>query len=589
MAIVGIDLGTTNSLVGVWKNNKCTLIPNSLGSILTPSVVSILENGDICVGEIAKQRLVSHPDVTVGSFKRLMGTDKRVTLGKKSYSPIELSSFVIRKLIDDASNYLGEEISEAVISVPAYFGDTQRSATKLAGELAGVKVERIINEPSAAALSTGLARNEAEMCLVFDFGGGTLDVSLVDMFENVVEIIAVSGDNQLGGDNFDEMMTEGFIKRSGLDDCQLGKSEIAAIRNKIEDAKIRLSNEKEVVVTYHFENKEYQYTFTNEILIEMCDSIFTRIKKTVDQVIVDAKMSVDDIGNVIMVGGSSYMKIVQLYLKHLLKKAPFVPEECDLAIAKGCGMVAGIKLRDDDIKDVVLTDICPFSLGVSIHNEKDTSNPFFSTIIPRNTVLPSSRVSIYVTTYNNQKRILLGVFQGESMYANDNTKLGELSVAVTAKPAGKESILVTFTYDINGILMVDVKVPSTDKSHHQVFMNEKTGLSKGEVNRILANLEEVKMKADEEFEQSKLIVARVEKLFYEYPQYRNQLSYYLDYYQEVCNRGIQSLIEKRTAEFSKFLDQIENTSWGVEEFDIDDFKRSVLEDLDDDFDPEKMN
>ena len=589
MAIVGIDLGTTNSLVGVWKDNECILIPNSFGSILTPSVVSILEDGEICVGEIAKQRLVSHPEVTVGSFKRFMGTKKRITLGKKEYSPIELSSFVIRKLINDASNYLGEEISEAVVSVPAYFGDAQRSATKLAGELAGVKVDRIINEPSAAALSTGLAKERTELCLVFDFGGGTLDVSLVDMFENIVEIIAVSGDNQLGGNDFDEILANEFINVSGLGNFSLSKNEIASIKNRIEEAKKKLSTEKEVVVSYVYNEKQYQFTFTNEILIEVCDSILTRIKKTIDQVIIDAKVTLEDIENVIMVGGSSNMKIVQLYLKHLLKKTPFIPEECDLAIARGCAMVAGIKQRDESIKDIVLTDICPFSLGVGVHNEKNPNNPLFSTIIPRNTVLPSSRVGVYTTIYNNQKKIRLGVFQGESMYTNDNEELGELNVDVRSKPAGDESIVVTFTYDINGILVVDVVVSSTKKTYHQVFMNEKTGLAQKEIDAILANLEEIKDKKDEDIEQANLIVARVERLFFEYPQFRDQLSYYLAYYRKVCNRGIKSIIEKRTAEFSHFLDEIENSSWGISEFDIDDFRKSILEDLDDDFDPEKMN
>ena len=589
MAIVGIDLGTTNSLVGVWRENKCVLIPNSFGSILTPSVVSVLDDGEICVGEIAKQRLVSHPEVTVGSFKRFMGTDKRIKLGEKEYSPIELSSFVIRKLINEASVYLGEEVTEAVVSVPAYFGDAQRSATKLAGELAGVKVERIINEPSAAALSTGLARDKTEMCLVFDFGGGTLDVSLVDMFENIVEIIAVSGDNQLGGNDFDEILTNEFIESTDLDKLDLSRNDIASITNRIEEAKRKLTTEKEVLVSYQHEDKQYQYTFTNEILIDLGEPIFTRIRKTIDQLIMDARVSLDDIENVIMVGGSSNMKIIQLYLKHLLKKTPFVPEECDLAIARGCAIVAGIKHRDQSIKDIVLTDICPFSLGVGTHNDRDSDNPLFSTIIPRNTVLPSSRVGVYTTVYHNQMLISFGVFQGESMYTNDNEKLGELLVDVLPKPVGKESVVVTFTYDINGILVVDAIVPSNENTYHKVFMNEKTGLSQNEIDRILNNLDEVKGRTKVELEHANLIVARVEKLFYEYPQYREELSFYLHHYREICNRGIKSIIEKNTAQFSELLDHIENQSWGASEFDIDHFKKSILEDLDDDFDPEKMN
>ena len=589
MAIIGIDLGTTNSLVAVWKDNKSVLIPNGFDSILTPSVVSLMEDGSICVGEIAKQRLVSHPSVSVGSFKRFMGTEQTFKLGKKSFTAIELSSFVIKKLVEDAREYLGEEIEEAVISVPAYFGDAQRSATKLAGELAGIKVERIINEPSAAALSCGLSRNQAEMALVFDFGGGTLDISLVDMFENVVEIVCVSGDNQLGGNDFDEMMTRGFIDLSGLGKFYLKDSDKAAIKGRIEEAKHRLSHEKEVTVNYAYEGNNYSFTFNSEVIIEMCDSIFSRIKKTVDQVLLDSKLNSEDIDNVIMVGGSSNMRIVQLYLKHLLKKTPIVPFECDLAIARGCGMVAGIKQRDEDIKDVVLTDICPFSLGIGVHNKNDFSNPLFSTIITRNTVLPSSRTSSYVTANDNQTIVNVSIHQGESMYANGNNKVGEFSVEVPKNKAGKEVIDVTFTYDINGILVVDVLVLSTKKEYHEMFLSKNIGISEEKVKEITENLKKIKSEGARESEATKLILARVEKLFVEYPQHREQLMSYRDYYLRICDKGIKSQISKKTNEFSAFLDQLEESSWTEKEVDFEDFKRSLLEEDEDDFDPTKMN
>lgn len=333
MAVIGIDLGTTNSLGCVYRNGKAELIPNAYGSYLTPSVVSMTEDGKLIVGQPAKDRLITHPERTVSSFKKDMGTGRSWKPGEKSFLPEELSSLVIRSIVEDAQNYLGEEIEEAVISVPAYFHDEQRVAVKRAGALAGIHVERIVNEPSAAALASYFTANEEQNMLVFDFGGGTLDVSLVDCFDTMVEIVSVAGNNRLGGDDFDRLIAEHFLREHGVARQQLRAQEYAVLLKQAERCKKLLSEQEEVVMHAMVGDQVYESTYTMDRLFEESKALLKEIRQVIGRALKDGKMTIHDVDLVVMAGGSSKMPLIQKYIRHLFHKAPMVQGNCDELIA----------------------------------------------------------------------------------------------------------------------------------------------------------------------------------------------------------------------------------------------------------------
>ncbi len=471
MAKIGIDLGTTNSLGATFRNGKVELIPNKFGKYITPSVVGLDKDGAILVGDIAKERLITHPELTVSSFKRDMGTTRMYKLGEKSYTPESLSSFIIASIVEDAKNYLGEEIDEVVISVPAYFHDKKRVATKNAGALANVKVNRLINEPSAAALASYINIEQSTRFLVFDFGGGTLDISVVECFENVVEIISVAGDNNLGGDDFNEIIAKSFLDEHDISKNRISKQAYAILLSHAEKAKIKLSTESEVQMTWSHNNKKYTSTFNTNRIIEDGAEIFSRIKSVMDHALIDGGLKASEVNKVILVGGTSEMPAVQAYIDHLFKKTPKVVGNGQESIAYGLGNIIGIMSRQEEIKDYILSDICPFSLGVATFNEADPRNSYASTIIPRNTALPCSRVKDFFTIRDNQDKVIVEVLQGENPYAKDNIKIAEFTIAVPLNKAGAERFDVRFTYDINGILEVDLTICSTGNQINKVFSN----------------------------------------------------------------------------------------------------------------------
>ncbi len=491
--IIGIDLGTTNSLVAVWQDGESKLIPNAFGEYLTPSVVSVGEDGAVYVGKTAKERLASYPDKTASVFKRFMGTSRKYRLGDKSYLPEELSAFVLKKLKEDAENYLGEPIEEAVISVPAYFNDMARKATKRAGILAGLKVERIINEPSAAALACqNLNQEEDAMLLVFDFGGGTLDVSLVECFDNIIEIKAVSGDNQLGGQDFDDMIAEHFAKSLNLNYAAMKPETKAIIRKSAELCKRELTEKPTANMVVNCQEINNEIKITRKEIVKLCAPLFERIGKPVSRVFVDAQTSSDQIAQVVLVGGSCKMPVVQQYLSYLLKREDIVTKEPDYMIALGCGVCAGIKERDKDIKDLLLTDICPFSLGVNIINHQDPYKDLMSFIIERNSPLPVSRENMYVNAGDKQSRIRLKIYQGEAMYAEENLYLGEISFDIPMMAAGQVQCFVRFTYDINGVLEVEAKIPLTKEEKKLVIVNKELDITQEEIEEKVKEFERVK-------------------------------------------------------------------------------------------------
>ena len=462
MAIIGIDLGTTNSLACVYRNGRAELIPNELGDFKTSSAVSVLEDGTVLVGAAAKERLVSHPESTAASFKIWMGTEKRLNLGIRQFKPEELSALVLRQLLEDSTRYLGEPVEEAVISVPAYFNDDQRCATKLAAQLAGLTVRRLINEPSAAALYHRYSTQSGDsQMMIVDFGGGTLDVSIVDCFENIIEITAIAGDNRLGGNDIDHAIVAHFCKENGLMEERLAPSLRASLYRQAETAKIALSDVQETVITIQQEDTQYSLVLTNALLRQLCEPVFQKVRAVITRAMKDRERT-SRIHDVVLVGGSSGLTVFGDFLEELFGRRPHVAQKPDEIVALGVGLCAGIKERAEDLLDLVMTDVCPFSLGVATYSYAGDKTPHMAVLIPRSSMLPASHQECFYTLHNHQNRLRFEIYQGEGYFASENLKLGELEVQVPPGLAGEQSALVTFTYDIDGILHVSAKSSGGD-------------------------------------------------------------------------------------------------------------------------------
>ena len=438
MAIIGIDLGTTNSLAAYWRDGRLELIPGEDGNVLFPSAVGYVEGEGFLVGAAAKERLLTHPDDTVASFKCFMGTAKEYSLGGRMYTPMELSAMVLERLRRNAQRVLQEEIEEAIVTVPAYFNDRQRSDTKKAAQVAGLKVERLINEPSAAALAYRMASGEEDRTLiVFDFGGGTLDLSYVECFENVIEIVAVAGDNHLGGDDIDRAIQSYFCKENGLVEERLPLEELARIRHLAEQSKCALSSAGQADMELTVGGKACRATLTEDILFELCMPLFGRMKELFLHLLEDADSRVSRIDDLVMVGGSSRLGVVRRFLSELLGKEPVVLDETDRVVALGAGIYAGIRRRGEEIRDMLLTDVCPFTLGIGVRNRSGQDRNILSPMIERNSTLPASVKNRFVTTGDYQREILVKIYQGEEYYVDDNVCLGEVNIEVALKPAGQ--------------------------------------------------------------------------------------------------------------------------------------------------------
>lgn len=564
--IIGIDLGTTNSLAAVWQDGKSVLIPNAFGEYLTPSVVSVGEDGSVYVGKTAKERLASYPERTASVFKRFMGTARKYQLGDKTYLPEELSALVLKRLKEDAEKYLGEPVEEAIISVPAYFNDMARNATKRAGMIAGLRVERIINEPSAAALACQEQNKEEDaVLLVFDFGGGTLDVSLVECFDNIIEILAVSGDNQLGGQDFDDMLAAHFAHTLELDYMAMKPETKAIIRKSAEQCKRELTNKASAEMVVNCREMNNKITVTRKDVVKICAPLFERLGKPVSRVLMDARTCAGQVDKVVLVGGSCKMPVVQQYLAYLLGRDDIQVREPDYMIAFGCGVCAGIKERDSDVKDMLLTDICPFSLGVHIRNHQDRDKPLMSFLIERNSSLPISREHVYVNAYDKQPELKLKIYQGEAMYAEDNLYLGEISFGIPPLPAGQVQCFVRFTYDINGVLEVEAKIPLTNEEKKLVIVNKDLGMTKKQIAEKLKEFEQIKANPADD-EKNIYILAWGQRLFMQCGQekMRNEILERLQYFEYVMKHDAYQLskVRKYTTVFLAYIEEIINSYAG---------------------------
>lgn len=511
MTILGVDLGTTNSLAVVYKEGKPVLIPNAYGEYVTPSAVSILD-GKIVVGKLAKERLITHPECSASLFKRNMGSDVTYTLDKKEYDSATLSSFVVKQLIEDAQNYLHESIDEVVISVPAYFNARQRQDTKRIGELLGVQVERLINEPSAAAIACHMD-DEYETFVVFDFGGGTLDVSVVDCFENVISINAISGNNHLGGTDFDRAMAEYFCLKNGLNYNVLDSSFQQSILRACEQAKIKLSTQSVVEVSLVHLNKNYNCIFDENVLFNTTHSLLESCKNVIGKAVKDSGFSASELDSLILVGGSSQMPVLQHYLSDALNIPVLKEGNMDSLVALGLGKYIGIKQRDENIKDVVVTDIFPFSLSTSTYNEQNPDLELSTVLIPKNSVLPTSKKMTLRTVHKGQTKVNISVFQGQAMYAKENLFLGQACIHVPRNMHDYESFDLIYSYDINSMLYVEAIVHST-KEHYIFRVSKGDVLEKVDASVRLDSIKEVSLALYQNNEVDALL-ARIERIYQE--------------------------------------------------------------------------
>lgn len=565
--IIGIDLGTTNSCAAYWKDGSVALIPNRLGQFLTPSAVSLDDGGKLIVGLSARERQSTHPKLTATSFKRYMGTERKITLGKGSYTPEELSSFVLRSIKEDAEVHLGCEVKEAIITVPAYFNDKQRKATRKAGELAGLKVERLVNEPTAAALAYGIHQleNEAQF-LVFDLGGGTFDVSVVEIFEGIIEVRASTGDNRLGGEDFNEILMRLFIEKFG-DKWNLETRSSDGFRQILraaaEKARRAFSDNDTATMSIVFQGEKSEVEITNSEFEESCKSLLERLRLPVQRALRDSELNVADMDEIILIGGATRMPIVRRSITKMFGRFPAYRINPDEAVAIGAAVQTGLKARDCALKEVAITDVCPYSLGVDVTERDSKGNligTVFSPIIERNSVVPVSREEIYSNAQYGQTKIEFNIYQGESRNLDENIKLGSINIKIPPRPAGEVMVQCRFTYDINGLLEVDVFVPLTGKSENLLIFDE-SSVNKDDLEKQRKELAKLKFHPrDAEINQA--AIARAERCYEEFlGDIRQEIGARISQFVSIIEQQNPKHIEVARKELSSFLDNIEGETF----------------------------
>jgi len=566
--IIGIDLGTTNCAVGIWRDGKAELIPNSLGHVLTPSAVSLDDKtGDVIVGLAARERQSTHPDLTTTAFKRYMGSTRVTKLGQKSFTAEELSSLVLARLKADAEAHLGEPVTEAVITVPAYFNDKQRKATRRAGELAGLKVERLLNEPTAAALAYGIHElgNESRF-LVFDLGGGTFDVSVLEIFEGVIEVRASTGDNRLGGEDFNEVLIEEFKRVVGKAVPDKDRSD-STLRERIrvaaERARRALTENASATMSVVWKDQTLSHKIDTEDFETLCQGLLTRLRDPVLRSLRDAGLRADQLNEIILVGGSTRMPVVRKAITRMFGRFPANAVNPDEAVAIGAAVQAGLKARDVALKEVVMTDVCPYSLGIGAAEYTPDNRIIgvtFSPIIERNTIIPASRVQYYSNTKANQRTVEIPVYQGESRNLADNILLGQLKVPIPAGPANSVQLEVRFTYDINGLLEVDVHIPQTGQRHELVVADEAV-MADAEFEARRAALAKLKQHP-READANKAVMARAERCYEDsLGEDRAFINGHIGHFQAVLDAQDPRAIEHARTELTQILDRFEGETW----------------------------
>lgn len=559
--IVGIDLGTTHSLVGIYGENGPVLFPNALGDYLTPSVVSVDDDGHMIVGQAARDRMVSHPSASVATFKRWMGTPRETHLGTRNFRPEELSALILRTLVADAEAATGQKVTEAVISVPAYFSDAQRKATRAAGELAGIRVERLINEPTAAALAYGLQeKHDGARFLVFDLGGGTFDVSVLEMFDGVVEVHASAGDNFLGGEDFLDVLETAFCNEHSLPVDSLTPQERGQLRRRLELAKRELGAGSQARVEWKRDEQVFDWRIEEERFAKLSESLVQRMRTPLERAMRDARLQPTQLDEIVLVGGASRMPLVARLVSRMFGRLPLRHVNPDQAIALGACIAAGLKARDTRLDEVILTDVCPYTLGTKVSRTDENGKEqqgFFAPIIHRNSTVPVSREQIFQPVRDHQTKLTLEVYQGENPMVDRNIKLGELDIPLLPKRSTSENAMnVRFTYDINGVLQVEAVLIATQQRYELVLEQNPGVLAPAEIRARLEALENIKIHPRSK-QENVAIMARAERMYEEYVVARSQLQQWIAHFRSILESQDDQLIREHRRQFGEAMDTLE--------------------------------
>jgi molecular chaperone HscC len=565
--IVGIDLGTTNSLVSVWKDGTPILIPNALGSMLTPSCVGLSEAGKLLVGQTAKDRLQTHPHLTVANFKRYMGSAREISLGKRKFRPEEISSFVLRALKADAEAFLGYPVDEAIISVPAYFSDAQRKATQAAGQLAGLRVKRLVNEPTAAALAYGVRDAGSERkFLVFDLGGGTFDVSILEIFDGVIEVRASAGDNFLGGEDFLEVLIDDIMMSMTANTSFTAEDFSPGDRQRLRDAAERLkrtlSTSESAQLGFRMRETEIAYRLDEDGFTTLCDPLLQRLRLPVERALRDARIRAADLYEIVLAGGATRMPVVRKLVTRMFGRFPAATLNPDEVVALGAAVQAGLEMDDSALDEIVMTDVCPYTLGINTAEAMGGNgfvSGFYLPIIERNTVVPASRSRDVFTVRDGQPKVAVEVFQGEARLVKDNIPLGRFELDVQpGMPAGGAGVSVRFTYDLNGLLEVEATAHGTEAKKSVVIQDHAGVLSGEEIQQRLAVLANLKLHPREDARNA-AILARASRLFEEtLGDARLAISRAMAQFETVLERQDPHEIATTRAQFQAWLDRFED-------------------------------
>ncbi|MCL9803006.1 molecular chaperone HscC [Pseudomonas sp. AKS31] len=552
-ALLGIDLGTTNSLIAVWQDGQARLIPNALGDVLTPSVVSLDEDDTILVGKAARARLTTHPDRTAAAFKRFMGSDKQVQLGARQFSPEELSALVLGALKQDAEAFLGHSVSEAVISVPAYFSDEQRKRTLFAAELAGLSVTRLINEPTAAAMAYGLHEQKFERTLIFDLGGGTFDVTVLEYALPLIEVHASTGDNFLGGEDFTAALLQACLKHWQLTPAMVDAQSMATLGDALEQLKCKLA-EGVQPLSWRHGDKTFEWSLDEAAAVRIWEPLLARLRAPIEQALRDARLKPRDLDSLVLVGGATRMPAVQQMVATLFGRLPYRHLDPDTIVALGAATQAACKARDGAVEELILTDVCPYTLGIATMRGEDIKGAF-SPIIERNTIIPTSRVERYYTTQPKQTVLRIAVYQGERPWVCDNILIDAFDVTLTPTEHIQE-LDVRFSYDINGLLEVDVTLLETGERHSHSIDRSPTGLDEQARRDSHNRLSTLKVHPRDALP-NRTLLARLERAWMQsLGTQREHIAEWLHNFTTVLAGQQPSAIASHRAELNKALDQL---------------------------------
>lgn len=564
--IVGIDLGTTNSLIAVWEGNGPRLIKNSLGEVLTPSCVSLDNDGTILVGRAARERLQTHPELTASAFKRFMGSNKQIRLGKRDFRAEELSALVLRSLREDAEAALGQPVTEAIITVPAYFSDAQRKATRAAGELAGLRVERLLNEPTGAALAYGIHNRDGESrFLVFDLGGGTFDVSVLDLFEGVMEVRASAGDNWLGGEDFVSCLVDHFFEQNKLPaKLKHHREFMQRLAAQVEIAKRKLGEAVQTTIRLHHDGHDYSLHLDEALFERLCAPLLARLRIPVERALRDANLRSHELDNIVLAGGATRMPIVRRLVARMFGRFPASDINPDEVVALGAAVQAGLKMKDAALNEVVMTDVTPYSLGIALSiqiGDNQFSDGHFDPVIERNCAVPISRVKRYFPAREGQRLLNLNVFQGEARMVKDNIDLGTLKIPMPSGRLDECGVDIRFTYDVNGLLQVEATVLKTGESFSLVIEGNPGLLSREEIASRLTALADLKIHPRDRIEHRTLL-ALAERLYQQLRgEQREWFAVQILSFEKVLATQDVRAIEQNRKKFEEVLESVERDTF----------------------------